>query len=236
MAPAQLESLVADAARVAVARLRSERPGRLDGPFAELERARLARVALEWLDIDRAREPFEVVLREDDLVLHSGGLEFRGRIDRLDRLASGGLAFIDYKSGSPRVAGWLGERPEDPQLPLYALAAGEEVAAVAFACLKAGKLGFAGLAREEGILPGVRTVDKHATARKLAASWQELLDGWRDATGRVAESFARGEAQVDPKRPLATCRHCDLASLCRVHERFGALSAEETPETEGEDE
>ncbi len=234
--PAPLEALVADAARVAVARLRSERPGRLDGPFAELERARLARVALEWLAIDRDRAPFTVVRREEDLVIDSGGLALRGRIDRLDRLDSGGLAVIDYKTGSPRVAGWLGERPDDPQLPLYALAAGEEVAAVAFACLKAGKLGFAGIAREEGLLPGVPTVEKHATARKLAASWRELLDGWREETAKVAAGFAAGEAQVDPKRPLATCRHCDLASLCRVHERFGPLAGEDAPEAEGEDE
>lgn len=236
MDPGRLATLAADAARVAVARLRSERPGRLEGRFADLERERLARAALAWLEIDRERPPFEVVLREDAVVMQVGGLELRGRIDRMDRIAGGGLAVIDYKTGSPRVSGWLGERPEDPQLPLYALAAGDEVAAVAFACLKAGQLGFAGLARAEGLLPGVRTVDKHATARKLAASWSELIDGWRRETAKVAEGFARGDAEVDPKQPLTTCRHCDLASLCRVHERYGALGADDAKGNGKEDE
>ena len=136
------------------------------------------------------------------------------------------------------MAGWLGERPDDPQLPLYALAAGEEVAAVAFACLKAGKHGFAGLAREEGLLPGVQRWRSITRPRKLAASWRELLDGWRERDGtRLAAEFARGEAQVDPKRPFATCRHCELRPLCRVHERLGALAGDENaPEAEGEDE
>ena len=234
--PERLGEIAAEAARAAVGRLRAEKPGRLDGRFAELERQRLARAALAWLEIDRLRPPFEVIQREEEIVMDAGGLHLRGRIDRLDRLAGGGLAVIDYKSGSPRVAGWLGERPEEPQLPLYALTLGEDVAAVAFACLKAGKLGFAGLAREDGLLPAVRTVDAHRTAGKFAASWTELLEGWRRETSRLAESFARGEARVDPKRPFATCEHCDIGPLCRVRERLGAVDGEESAEPPGEGE
>ncbi|MBL0143299.1 MAG: PD-(D/E)XK nuclease family protein [Betaproteobacteria bacterium] len=236
MDPVRLEALAADAARIAVAWLRSERPGRLEGRFAALERERLARVALAWLDIDRSRAPFCVVHREEELAIEAGGLVFRGRIDRLDRLENAGLAVIDYKTGSPRVRGWLGDRPDDPQLPLYALAVGDEVTAVAFACLKAGKVGFAGLAREDGLLPDVGTVDKHRTAGKFAASWSELIEGWRLSTARLAREFAEGKASVDPKRPFATCKHCDLSALCRVRERLGALAADEASEDAGNDE
>lgn len=236
MAPPELEALIAESARVAVARLRSERPGRLEGRFAELERERLAHAAGAWLEIDRSRPPFEVALREEALLIEAGGLAFSGRIDRLDRLDGGGLAVIDYKTGSPRVAGWLGERPDDPQLPLYALAAGDDVAAVAFACLKKGQLGFAGLARAEGLLPGVGTVDKHRTAGKHHASWRELLDAWRQATARLAREFAQGAAGVDPKRPFATCTYCDLAALCRVRERLGTVAADDAAGDEGDEE
>ena len=31
-----------------------------------------------------------------------------------------------------------------------------------------------------------------------------------------------GDARVDPKRALQTCRQCDLQPLCRVHERLDA--------------
>jgi probable DNA repair protein len=222
-----LEALVANAARVAVARVRADRPGRLDGPLADLERERLVRVARAWLDVDRARPPFEVALREDRIEIVTGPLRLSGRVDRVDRLAGDALVVIDYKSGSPAVAGWLGDRPDDPQLPLYALAIGGEVAAVAFARLKAGEFGFLGLSREEGLLPGVRTVDADRGAKRIAASWPELLERWRQSTDDVATRFAQGRSAVDPKRGLATCRHCELQPLCRVHERLGSLVADD---------
>lgn len=236
-APAErIEQIVAEAARAAVKQLQGERPGRLDGRFADLERARLAQAARDWLDIDRERAPFDVVSREEKLALVAGTLVLNGRIDRLDRLASGGVAVIDYKSGAPSVSGWLGARPEDPQLPLYALGVGEEVVAVAFARLKKGKLGFAGLAREDGLLPGVKSVSGHAAAKKVAASWKELLEGWRETTTNLAGDFVRGDARVDPKRPFATCEYCDLAALCRVREQLAGKGDEEPAEEEGRDE
>jgi hypothetical protein len=130
------------------------------------------------------------------------------------------------------VSGWLGERPDDPQLPAYALAAGDEVNAVAFACLKKGKLGFLGLAREEGLLPDVGTVDKHRAGGKLHASWGELLEAWRNATAELAREFANGEARVDPKKRFASCTYCELGALCRISERRGA-AADEDDDSEG---
>ena len=164
-----------------------ERPGRLEGRFAQLERERLARLASEWLEIERERPPFEVAMREESLELSAGNLQIHGRIDRVDRLEGGGLAVIDYKTGRVSVAGWMGERPDDAQLPLYALAAGEgDVRAVAFARLRSGDLGFSGLAREAGTLPGVQSIEKYRGAGAVA-SWQDLLDQWR----REVNSSAR---------------------------------------------
>jgi RecB family exonuclease len=222
--PARLEQMIDAAAAQAVAQVRSERPGRLEGRFAELERDRLAAIAREWLEIERRRAPFEVVLREGDVALSAGNLQLRGRVDRMDRLEGGGLAIIDYKTGSGvSLMSWLGDRPDDAQLPLYALAAAEEdVRAVAFARLKVGKLSFTGLAREADLLPGVKVVDK-TEARKHAGDWSALVDHWRRSTTRLGEDFAAGSASVDPKRMLATCERCDLQPLCRVHERLGTL-------------
>ncbi len=229
----EIAELVSGAARAAVARFRAERPGRLEGRFARLEQERLARLATGWLAIDRDREPFTVVQREEALTIEAGGLAFRGRVDRIDRFEAGGLAVIDYKTGSPSVGGWLGARPDDPQLLLYALAAGGEVRAVAFACLKKGKLGFLGLAREDGLLPDVGTVDKHRTAGKLHASWDELLEAWRMTTAALASEYAAGHARVDPKKRFASCTYCDLGALCRVSESGGVPAADDGDEAEG---
>jgi probable DNA repair protein len=189
---------------------------KLEEPFAALERTRLAKLAREWLEVERARAPFSVVAREEVRTLAAGGLQLNGRIDRLDRLEAGGHALIDYKTGNPTPNDWLGERPNDPQLPLYALNAAEPVSALAFAKLKTGAMRFTGFARAKDALPKV----------KEAENWEALLAGWQAELDRLGAGFAAGEARVDPKDLLVTCRYCDLQPLCRVHERLSALGDE----------
>jgi probable DNA repair protein len=208
------EALAADAGpAIARAAAAAVREAGLQEPLAELERTRLARLASEWLEVERARRPFTVVAIEERRKLAVAGLELNGRIDRMDRLEGGAHALIDYKSGRPNPKEWLGPRPDDPQLPLYALSAQEEVAAVAFARLRAGEMRYLGFAREEGALPEV----------KRAENWRTLLAGWRKEVEALGAAFAAGDARVDPKSSLDTCRRCDLQSLCRVHERISAL-------------
>jgi probable DNA repair protein len=187
---------------------------KIEGRFAELEVQRLIRLAGEWLDVERGRAPFEVIRIEKKEALEIGGLTFNGRIDRMDRFADGTHAILDYKTGS-RVTpnDWMGERPDEPQLPLYAVTADANVSAVAFAKLKTGDMKFAGLSLRENEIPGV----------KPAKSWSGLMQYWRAELERLASGYSRGDARVDPKKGLATCRNCDLQPLCRVHERISAL-------------
>jgi probable DNA repair protein len=189
----------------------------LEEPFAALERKRLARLAHAWLEVERARPPFEVVATEERRKLAVAGLELNGRIDRLDRLASGGHAVIDYKTGKPTPNDWMGPRPDDPQLPLYALNAREDISAVAFAKLKAGEMRYMGFSRRKDAIPEV----------KRALDWDALLAGWRTELESLGEGFASGDARVDPKQMLRTCRYCDLHTLCRVYERVNALAEAE---------
>ena len=195
------------AAKVAVAE------AKLEEPFAAMERKRLAKLARDWLAIEKEREPFTVVALEEKRQLVVGGLEISGRIDRMDELAAGGHALLDYKGGTTSRKKWLGERPEEPQLPFYAVNAKEEVVAVAFAKLKVGDLRFSGYSREKGLLPKV----------EIYRDWVELFAGWKKELDALGAGFAAGEARVDPKELLATCRYCDLQPLCRVHERVSAL-------------
>ena len=198
------------AARAAVAE------SELDEPFAELERMRLAKLARDWLEVEKKRAPFEVAAREEKRKLKVAGLELSGRIDRLDRLASGGHALIDYKSGRPTPNAWQGERPDDPQLPLYALSAPEEISALAYAKLQTGAMRYMGFARDK---------DKGFVAE--AKDWSALVNGWKQSLEALGAGFAAGDARVDPKDGLATCRYCDLQTLCRIHERLDALTEEE---------
>jgi ATP-dependent helicase/nuclease subunit B len=191
----------------------------LDGRFAELERERLAKLAREWLEVEARRSPFAVVSIEEKRDLKVAGLEFQSRIDRMDKLQAGGHVLIDYKSG--RMMGtrqWEGPRPDDPQLPLYAVAAPEELAAVTFAKLVPGEMRFIGFSREERVIPQVRPPER--------ISWPALLAAWKKDAEALGNSFAEGDAQVDPKDELKTCRRCDLQTLCRVYEKFSGLKNE----------
>jgi probable DNA repair protein len=185
----------------------------LEGRFAELERARLARLALEWLEVEKARAPFEVLFTEEPRTIVVAGLELSGRIDRMDKVA-GGHALIDYKTGHVTRAAWLGKRPDEPQLPVYAVSAREKVTALTYARLQPGKMCFSGYSQEKGALPKVGQ----------SRDWDGLMQSWQREAEALGAGFAAGEARVDPKKGLQTCRNCDLQTLCRVYEKFSGLT------------
>lgn len=192
----------------------------LEGRFAELERERLAKLAREWLELERGRKPFQVVAVEEERKLSVAGLELSGRIDRMDKVQTGEASqyvLIDYKTGNINTNVWTGPRPEDPQLTLYAVSGKEELAAVAFARLKTGEMKFLGVSRDKDVLPEV----------KPARSWPDLLGEWRREAESLGAAFAAGEARVDPKEDLATCRLCDLQTLCRVYEKYALPARDE---------
>jgi ATP-dependent helicase/nuclease subunit B len=189
----------------------------LEGRLAELERERLAKVAREWLEIEKRRAPFRVVSVEEKKALRVSGLEFSARIDRIDRLERGGHVLIDYKTGgNPGTRHWEGPRPDDPQLPLYAAAVPGELDAVAFAKVKTGEMKFIGHARAADLVPNV----------KPHPHWQALLAQWKKDAEALGAAFAAGDARVDPKDALKTCRLCELQTLCRVYEKINVLKVD----------
>jgi probable DNA repair protein len=219
----ELAGMIDRAAVAAVTKVRNERPGVLDGRLADLERVRLAKLAREWLDVERTRGGFEVVAREERRTLRAGGLEMHGRIDRMDKLDDGSHVLIDYKTGRATPKDWLEERPDDPQMPLYALGSAEEIAAIAYARVKTGEMKFTGIARDAGVLPKFKAFD----------SWPGWPELWQKNLDALGSEFATGVAAVDPKRGLKTCKYCDLRPLCRVHERLAAIEDEDGDFEEG---
>ncbi len=212
-----LAALIDAVVDAVLAELERERPQTVTASFRALERKRLLRLLGEWLEVERGRPPFTVagVERERQVVL--GGLELRLRMDRIDRLADGRLAVIDYKSGRTRVAGWFGERPDEPQLPLYAVTAAAPVAALAFAQVRPGECGFLGLSDGAELLPGVEAVDAGRVAGLTGGEWSAMIARWRTVLERLAAEFRAGDARVAPKHYPATCAWCPLPALCRVH-------------------
>ena len=157
--------------------------------------------------------------RLDGRRIDIGGLLFDARLDRVDSTEDGRRIVIDYKTGAASPGAMLGERPDEPQLPLYLVGAEPDAAALAFAQVKAGRMRFVALARDDDLLPDTRAFSGSLYGGRFG-SWRELVDAWRTDLARTAAAFAGGDARVDPKSYPETCRHCEVTPFCRIYERL----------------
>jgi probable DNA repair protein len=212
-----------------------------------VERRRLARLLDRLIELESGRAaPFTVVGSEIDLAVDVGDLKLRGRVDRLDRLDGVGLApsaraaeappaapdaaphaaphdaflILDYKTSSKiATQGWNGPRPDDPQLPLYALQPlpGGRAAGIAFVQAHPLRVRFAGVAQQgDAWLPGIaRATSSDDGSADPEADWEAQRHAWADALRLLADEFLRGVAGVTPKYGAKTCEFCDLQPLCR---------------------
>jgi ATP-dependent helicase/nuclease subunit B len=217
---ADLDALLAAAADAAMERIRRERPTTLSGRFADIEKRRLIGLARAWLEQDRRRGTFTVVAVEDKRGMAIGGLTLNARLDRVDETVDGRRMVIDYKTGKATAGAMLGERPDEPQLPLYLLTAESGAAAVAFAQVRAGDMKYVGLARDADLLPGNKAWAE-SRYRDRYPAWPDVVAAWQADLERIARQFVAGVAAVDPKHHPDTCRLCDQQAFCRIRERIG---------------
>jgi ATP-dependent helicase/nuclease subunit B len=185
------------------------------------ERQRLKNLLLPWLQFEATeRGAFSVKSSERKLEdVSIGDLRLTVRVDRIDEVdvepADGGLPLsvsliVDYKTGDAKPAQWLTDRPDEPQLPLYAIVAGEQdLGGLAFAVIRPGKeMAMRGYEAHAGVLP--------KAAPSQTGSFDEQLDAWRTVLTQLAHDFYTGQASVSPKNYPATCKFCEQRILCRL--------------------
>jgi ATP-dependent helicase/nuclease subunit B len=173
------------------------------------ERVRLQNLLGLWLDVERARTPFVVEALEGKQAARFGGLDFNVRIDRVDRLLDGACVLIDYKTGIA-MPDWRGERPDNPQLPIYALLRPEGLVAVAYAKVNAAEPGFVAESERRDIFRPRSRPSQLEGMPNFAA----LVGIWSRRVERIAAEFVAGRAEVAPT--LRACKNCGLKGLCRV--------------------
>ncbi len=198
-------------------RAASQSSGAWDEAYLAAQRERLRRLLSNWLEMEKARPAFVVTHREEEMRdVQVGPLRLRLRVDRVD-VVDEAQVLIDYKTGGASPADWLGERPDSPQVPLYAVLAGRaegaaaaDLGAVAFGTVRAGKEAkLKGFAARAGLLPG-------RLPRMDADTFESQVDRWREVLERLAEEFAAGDARVRPKNYPTTCQRCGQRMLCRL--------------------
>ena len=181
-----------------------------DDAYLRTQTRRLEGLLAPWLNLELHRPAFQVRERECKLEgVIIGPLKLTVRVDRIDNTASGSL-ILDYKTGPATPADWLSDRPDAPQLPLYAvLAQAEQLGGVAFALLRAGEeLGLKGFADDPAVLERSSRMQA-ATLEAQVAEWRRILTG-------LAIAFAEGDAAVAPKCYPKTCNTCAQRILCRL--------------------
>lgn len=210
-----------------IKRFQAQRPFTATERFMLIEQGRLQVMMHEWLSLERQRQPFTVIEREQKHFCTIEGLKIQTRLDRVDQLPDGRLIVIDYKTGNVSLASWMDERPDEPQLPLYAVSAEGNIAAVVFGQIKRGEMKFVGLADDTGsdkiseddgtpLLPDVKTLSKSRYSKSFP-TWQALFEFWSQNLTTLAHNFREGYATVDPHK-ANTCDYCDLGTLCRINE------------------
>ena len=177
----------------------------------DLERRRLERLLGEWLELEKSRGEFRVRQSEEKREVSIAGLQVQIRADRIDELPDGRQIILDYKTGQVGTSDWTGDRPSQPQLPLYCATSDEPLAGAAFARIRTGDSGFIGLTGTGVSLPAMK-----AMAMTPTVPFAQQVTAWQSVLERLAEDFRAGKAEVDPKP--GECDHCGLRALCRIRE------------------
>ena len=214
-----LDDHIDRAVRDGIAELRPARWRGLPGVVRAGEATRVSKVLKAWLRVDRARPAFRVSSIESKTLLRLSGIALDVRLDRVDALADGGWAIIDYKTGNadpPQQ--WFDPRPRSAQLGLYALSRRDEdpdvpVRAIAYGELRPDEVRARGIASDAAAWPEL----KELASLGLFDSWSELEEWWRAHLGALATEVREGRASVTPRaaHPVP-CRTCCLQPLCRI--------------------
>ena len=230
LSSAERDGLLADCIAEAVQRAARTLETPWDDAYVHVQRRRLAAVLRPWLDFERLRPAFTVEQREAESAdAHVGPLLLDLRVDRVDLISfqDGGpdrALILDYKTGAAKPSDWATDRPDAPQLPLYAILADPAtLGGVAFALLRPGdELALKGIAESEDVLP---------KSRHKFPTFADQVDDWRRVLTQLAHAFADGDVAPNPKLYPGTCERCAHRILCRLDPAtLVGLSDDETQE------
>jgi probable DNA repair protein len=159
-----------------------------------MERKRVGGLLREFVALDTGREAFEVAAVEQKLQFTEAGLQIELRIDRIDRLASGRAAIIDYKTGAEKKFLDAKGMPREIQLVAYACVVDEPVGALVLANVDSRVVGFNGAG--EGF--------------SETEDWDAQLGAWSEQVREACRQIARGDVRIDRHQSVEDARPLNL--------------------------
>jgi ATP-dependent helicase/nuclease subunit B len=202
-----LEELIEKAIDTALAPIKQLHPDSFSNLFQEVEYIRLKRLVLASLEWEKQRPAFNIAALEESYNINLAGLDFKVRVDRIDQVENNKWV-IDYKSSLPTSKPWNENRPQEPQLLLYALL-DEQINALLLMQLKTGKIICNGFSEIQQDISGISSLKKTETWIKYRNKWQQQLT-------LLAEEYQQGHCPPQPAHS-SICQLCDFQNLCRYH-------------------
>jgi ATP-dependent helicase/nuclease subunit B len=185
-----------------------------DRALLRIEEKRTRDLVMQLVAMDRARTPFAVEAVERGETVEVGPLELVLRQDRVDRTEEGAHLVIDYKSGKLfSIGAWRGERPVEPQLPLYAATGAAD--GIAVIALNRDGIKVLGVGNENFGMKEIKTPSEFADDE--AVDWQSLIADWRRIFEQLASEYASGDVRIDRKNTSPA--EDEFAMLTRIYTR-----------------
>jgi ATP-dependent helicase/nuclease subunit B len=212
----EINQLIEKSTDEAITLAAKERPLTFKNQLTRIEKKRLDYLLRQFIEKEKNRPSFTVLAIEKTEEVNIADIPLKLRVDRIDELDDGSCLIIDYKTGESSVKSWFGERPDEPQLPLYCVTNELPVRGLLFAELQAHQVEFKGISENTSDIKNVKTLGELSLKNKdIPAAWKDMKMQWKIIFENLAEEFKKGFAKVDPKQGEKTCQYCDLQLLCR---------------------
>lgn len=177
----------------------------------EVEFKRLTNLLKEAINWEKERRAFNIKSLEETFNVEIGKLKIKVRVDRIDLIYDeNGHAtqmVIDYKTKLPQKKPWLDDRPEEPQLLLYALL-DKEIKTLSLVELNKGQITCSGLSENDLDIKGIKKIPKEK-------NWQDYQKQWQEVLNNLAQEFIAGICTPTPKRE-EICSNCWVRGICRI--------------------
>ncbi|MDI4654585.1 MULTISPECIES: PD-(D/E)XK nuclease family protein [Pseudoalteromonas] len=177
----------------------------------EQERKQMSSTLTQWIEIEKARDKFNVIAMEKSDFVILGDFKIKIRKDRLDSVVNSAninkTLALDYKSSEESCTSALSRKIDKSQLPLAALSEGAN--GVGYLNVVPYSSNISGLADDES-LEMFKPIGKHRA--QAPKEWQELTGWWRDTLAERVKQYAQGFVSFTPS--AKACAYCVKRSLC----------------------
>lgn len=166
----------------------------------QLEQQRVVKLLRQIVALDLRREPFTIAEVEVSLQTEISGVRLGLRIDRIDRLAEGGVVILDYKTGAPKKFLGSDGLPKDMQLVVYAYAVNDDLAGLGLINIDSRSI----------------TIDGAGVEFTPDLDWQVALHDWKAEVRDAASDIQHGDVRINGLQNRQTAR--PLSVLSRMPE------------------